>query len=147
MPLLLFIFIIVPVLEIYLLIKVGSAIGALSTIAIVILTAIIGTWLLRQQGLATLHRFQQNLGQGQLPAMELIEAMVLLFGGALLLTPGFFTDAVGFLCLIPVTRQSIIRMAMKWAKDNIKITTVETRTDQGQVYEGKARHEPDDLLP
>lgn len=147
MPLLLLIFIAVPVLEIYLLIKVGGIIGALPTIAIVILTAIIGTWLLRQQGLATLHRYQQNLGQGQIPAMEIIEGMVLLFGGALLLTPGFFTDAIGFLCLIPVTRQAMIRAFMKWAKDHIQIRSVHMHSEEGHIYEGKSRREPDDFLP
>lgn len=156
MPLLLFVFIIVPVLELYLLIKVGGSIGALPTIAIVIITAVVGTWLLKQQGLATLQRYQSNLGQGRLPAMELIEGMVLLFGGALLLTPGFFTDAIGFLCLIPVTRQALIRWLMKHAKQHIQIRTVhmsseqgdvQVSSEQGRVYEGKSRHDPDDLLP
>ncbi len=115
MPLL-FIFIAVPVIEIYLLIKVGSAIGALPTILLVVVTAIVGTMLLKQQGMATLNRYQQNIMQGKIPAQELIEGLALVFGGALLLTPGFFTDIVGFLCLIPLTRQTIIRWIMKRAK-------------------------------
>lgn len=147
MPLLLLVFIAVPILELYLLIKVGSIIGALPTIAIVMMTAVIGTWLLRQQGLATLQRYQNNLGQGKLPAMELIEGMVLLFGGALLLTPGFFTDAIGFLCLIPVTRQALIWRFMKYAKNHIQIRTAHMTGEQGHVYEGKSRRNPDDLLP
>ncbi|HID80845.1 MAG TPA: FxsA family protein [Chromatiales bacterium] len=147
MPLLLLVFIIVPIFELYLLIKVGGIIGALPTVAIVIITAVIGTWLLRQQGLATLQRYQTNLGQGKLPAMELVEGLVLLFGGALLLTPGFFTDAIGFICLIPVTRQALIRRLMKYAKNHIQIRTVHMSEEQGHVYEGKSRHHPDDLLP
>lgn len=147
MPLLLLVFIIVPIFELYLLIKVGGIIGALPTIAIVIITAVIGTWLLRQQGLATLQRYQNNLGQGKLPAMELVEGLVLLFGGALLLTPGFFTDAIGFLCLIPVTRQALIRRFVSYAKNHIQIRTVHMSGEQGHVYEGKSRHHPDDLLP
>lgn len=115
MPLL-FLFIAVPVIEIYLLIKVGSAIGALPTILLVVVTAIVGTMLLKQQGLATLNRYQQSIMQGKIPAQELVEGLALVFGGALLLTPGFFTDIVGFLCLIPLTRQSIIRWIMKRAK-------------------------------
>jgi UPF0716 protein FxsA len=113
---LLFLFIVVPVIEIYLLIKVGSAIGALPTILLVVVTAIVGTMLLKQQGLATLNRYQQNLMQGKIPAQELVEGLALVFGGALLLTPGFFTDIIGFLCLIPLTRQTIIRWIMKRAQ-------------------------------
>lgn len=147
MPLLLLVFILVPVLELYLLLKVGGVIGALPTIAIVIVTAVIGTWLLRQQGMATLQRFQSNLGQGKLPAMEMIEGMVLLFGGALLLTPGFLTDAIGFLCLIPVTRQALIRWFMKYVKNHIQIRSVHMSGEQGDIYEGKSRRNRDDLLP
>ncbi len=147
MPLLLLIFIAVPVLELYLLIKVGGLIGALPTIAIVILTAVVGTWLLRQQGLATLQRYQNSLAQGKLPAMELFEGMVLLFGGALLLTPGFFTDAIGLLCLVPVTRRAFIRRFMRHAKNHIRIRTVHVSTEEGRVYEGKSRRHPDDFLP
>jgi UPF0716 protein FxsA len=113
---LLFLFIAVPVIEIYLLIKVGSAIGALPTILLVVVTAIAGTMLLKQQGMATLNRYQQNVMQGKIPAQELVEGLALVFGGALLLTPGFFTDIVGFLCLIPLTRQTIIRWILKRAK-------------------------------
>ncbi len=97
-------FIIVPIIEIYLLIAVGSRIGALNTILIIIITAIIGTSLLRLQGLSTLARVQENIDRGKLPATEIIEGLMLLVSGALLLTPGFFTDAVGFLCLIPGIR-------------------------------------------
>ena len=110
---LLVLFIIVPIVEIYFLIKVGSIIGVIPTILIVIGTAILGTAMLRQQGLATLQRYQQSVASGRLPAQELIEGLALVFGGALLLTPGFVTDAIGFLCLIPATRQAIIRGLLK----------------------------------
>jgi len=110
---LLLLFIVVPIVELYFLIKVGSIIGVIPTILIVIATAVIGTALLRQQGLATLHRYQQSLSSGRLPAQEMIEGLALVFGGALLLTPGFVTDAVGFLCLIPITRQAVIRWLLK----------------------------------
>ncbi len=108
MPILFFLFVAVPILEIYLLIKVGNVIGAPWTVALVILTAVIGASLLRQQGLATLTRVQSTLAQGGLPAMELMEGALLLFGGALLLTPGFFTDTIGFACLIPPVRRWLI---------------------------------------
>lgn len=106
---LLLLFIIVPILEIYLLITVGRSIGVLPTVSLVILTAIVGTYLLRVQGLATLQTVQTTLAQGQVPTEALLEGIFLLVGGALLLTPGFFTDALGFLCLIPAPRRYVIR--------------------------------------
>jgi len=102
---LLLLFIIIPIFEIYLLITVGRLIGPLPTVALVILTAIVGTYLLRIQGLATLQNMQTTLAQGHLPTEALLEGILLLLGGALLLTPGFFTDAVGFSCLIPAIRR------------------------------------------
>ncbi len=110
---LLVLFVVVPIVEIYFLIKVGSLIGVIPTILIVIATAVLGTALLRQQGLATLRRYQQSVASGRLPAQEMVEGLALVFGGALLLTPGFVTDAIGFLCLIPVTRQAVIRWLLR----------------------------------
>jgi UPF0716 protein FxsA len=106
-PILAFLFIAVPLLEIFLFIQVGGWIGAWPTIGLVVLTAIAGAFLLRWQGLATLFRARQSLDRGQLPARELLEGVFLVFGGALLLTPGFFTDAIGFACLIPPARRAM----------------------------------------
>jgi len=105
----LLLFILMPIIEIAVLLRVGAAIGWLSALAVVILTAIIGTLMLRQQGLTTLSRAQQRLAGGEMPAEQLLEGVFLMFGGALLLTPGFVTDAMGFLCLVPVSRQAMIR--------------------------------------
>jgi len=102
-------FLIIPIIEVYLLIQVGSVIGAGWTILLVILTAVVGVNLLRQQGISTLMRANQVMSQGQIPAMEMMEGLVLAVGGALLITPGFFTDTIGFLCLLPVSRQIIIK--------------------------------------
>lgn len=101
----LLLFIIVPVLEMWLLITVGQLIGALPTIGLVLLTAVIGVNLLRAQGLSTLTRAQEKMSGGSLPAQEMIEGLALAVGGALLLTPGFATDAFGFACLIPPSRK------------------------------------------
>lgn len=100
-------FILIPILEMYILIQVGSQIGAIPTIALVVLTATLGVWLLRLEGLATLERVQEKLNAGQIPGTELLEGIMLLVGGALLLTPGFATDAIGFCCLIPFLRRPI----------------------------------------
>ena len=111
--LLLLLFIVVPFAEIYLLIEVGSVIGAPWTIFCVVMTAVIGAWLVQLQGLSALTRVQRSLDQGTLPAMELFEGVFLLLAGALLLTPGFFTDAVGFALLTPVLRRGLVGFLLK----------------------------------
>ena len=98
------IFIIVPLMEILLLIEIGSRIGTLNTIVIILLTGILGAYMMRQQGFAILANIRGDLSQGRMPTGELINGALVLVGGILLLTPGFFTDAVGFLLLIPITR-------------------------------------------
>ena len=101
-------FVIVPLVELYLIIQVGSVIGALWTVLLVVLTAMIGVSLLRIQGVGMLERARRNMEAGTLPALEMMEGIMLAVGGALLITPGFITDALGFLCLIPVTRRAMI---------------------------------------
>jgi UPF0716 protein FxsA len=88
-------------------------VGAGWTIFLVVLTAVIGAALVRVQGLATFMRIQSQLARGEMPAMEMFEAMALFLAGALLLTPGFFTDAVGFALLVPVFRRTIIRHILR----------------------------------
>jgi len=102
-------FLLIPLVEIYFLIKVGNVIGAVPTIALVVFTALLGAMLLRFQGLATLTRSQRVLAQGQLPALEMLEGVLLVFAGALLLTPGFVTDTIGFALLLPPLRRALIR--------------------------------------
>lgn len=113
MQILFLFFLIVPFIEIYVLLQVGSLIGAFPTIFLVVLTAVLGAWLLRHQGFATWQRFQANLEQGTIPAYEMIEGPILLVGGALLLTPGFFTDILGFACLIPSLRRKIAQYVIE----------------------------------
>ena len=100
-------------MEIFVLIQVGGAIGALPTIGIVILTAIVGTWMLRAQGLSTVNKARSRLAGGEIPAFQLLEGLALGVGGALLLTPGFITDAFGFACLLPPTRKLLIHAVSK----------------------------------
>lgn len=113
MSILVFVFIIMPIAEMAVLIQVGSAIGVFNTIGLVLLTAVIGAWLLRQQGLATLLKANQRLNSGELPAKEVAEGLILAVGGVLLLTPGFITDAIGFLCLLPFSRHWLAAQALK----------------------------------
>ena len=101
-------FLVVPLAEIYLLIEVGSVVGAVATIGLVVFTAVVGAALMRAQGLATLFRARSSMAKGEVPALELMEGAVILVAGALLLTPGFITDAAGFVCLVPSLRRRLI---------------------------------------
>lgn len=106
-------FLIIPFIEIYVLLEVGSIIGAFPTIFLVVFTAVLGAWLMRRQGFSTWKRFQTNLQRGEIPAYEMIEGPILLVGGALLLTPGFFTDLLGFACLYPPLRRKIAQYVLE----------------------------------
>ena len=106
---LILIFIVVPLIEILLLIEIGSRIGALNTIFIIVLTGILGASLMRHQGFTIIRNIQRDLSQGQMPTGELINGALVLVGGIVLLTPGFFTDAVGFVLLLPATRALILK--------------------------------------
>ena len=101
-------FLLVPLTEIYLLIKVGGVIGAFPTIFLVVFTAVLGAFMLRVQGFSTISRIRETTARGGIPAIEMLEGAVLLVAGALLLTPGFFTDAIGFACLVPPLRRYVI---------------------------------------
>jgi UPF0716 protein FxsA len=101
-------------LELYVLIAVGSILGAFPTILLIIASAGLGSYLLREQGIATWQRFQETLARQEVPAYELMEGFLILIGGALLLTPGFITDAIGLFCLLPSLRKTIISYIMKY---------------------------------
>lgn len=98
-------FIAMPIIEIALLLRVGEAFGWLPTLLVVIITAVVGSAMLRQQGLATLNKARTRMDSGEMPAQQMLEGVLIMIGGVLLLTPGFVTDAFGFACLIPLTRQ------------------------------------------
>lgn len=109
MPYALILFIAMPIIEIAVLLRIGDVVGWVSTLLVVIATAIIGSLLLRQQGLATLNRARNRMDAGELPAREMLEGVLIVVGGVLLLTPGFVTDAFGFLCVIPFSRRWLAR--------------------------------------
>ena len=97
-------FTIIPVLEIYILIKLGTFLGALNTVIVVILTGILGAYLARLEGLHTMAKVREGLGRGEMPAEGMLDALLILVAGIVLLTPGFLTDMAGLLMLIPQTR-------------------------------------------
>jgi len=140
LQLLFFLFLTVPLVEIYLLIEVGSFIGAPTTIALVVFTAVLGAVLMRAQGFATLGRVQASLARGELPAVEIAEGAVILLAGALLLTPGFVTDIIGLCCLIPPLRRSVIRQIM--ARHAMRVQDG-AGGHRGNVIEGEFHHDDD----
>jgi UPF0716 protein FxsA len=97
-------FTVVPLLELYILIKIGGHIGGLNTVLLVLITAALGAWLARLQGLRTLQQIQTSLARGQIPAEEMIDGVLILAGGILLLTPGVLTDLFALILLFPYTR-------------------------------------------
>jgi UPF0716 protein FxsA len=140
-PVLTLIFLVVPVVEIFLLIQVGSVIGAWWTIGLVVLTAVIGVRLLKIQGISTLARAQEKMQSGDMPAQEMMEGIGLIVAGAFLLTPGFFTDGVGFCLLIPPIRgwlvQKVVsRMAVSGQFVHTRSTSSSQSTDDKDVIEG-----------
>ena len=106
---LILLFVAIPLAELALLVWVGGQVGLGATVALVVVTGILGASLARSQGLATLSRFQSRLGAGEIPHQDLIDGILILLAGAVLLTPGLITDVAGFLLLVPAVRRSVRR--------------------------------------
>ena len=105
-------FVVVPILELAVIVEVSRHLGFLNTVGLLLLISIVGAWLVRRQGLATLRRIRRSLDAGVLPTPDLVDGGVILLAGGLLLAPGFLTDAVGLLLLLPVSR-SVVRGALR----------------------------------
>ena len=118
-------FTIIPIIEIYLLIEIGSMFGALTAVTLVILTGFLGAFLARMQGLQTLYRIQESLREGRMPSGELLDALLIIIAGLVLLTPGFLTDSAGFLLLIPATRNLI----KYWLRRQIELRYMSNRPE------------------
>lgn len=130
-PVLLVALLVVPVAELWVIVQVADGIGVLNTLALLLLISATGAWLLRQQGTAAWRRLQASLGRGQMPADEATDGALILFGGALLMTPGFLTDAAGLLLLLPPTRAVVKKGARgllaRWAARRFGIGSRRTR--------------------
>ncbi len=145
MPLLILLaFIVVPLAEIALLIKVGELIGIGATIAIVLITAMIGTALLRAEGLAVLARTREAIAAGRLPVDSVIDGVCLLVAGAFLLTPGMMTDAVGFLLFIPPLRRALAKWVFRkmMRSANVDVTLFDVEVDVDAEPPGGPRGRP-----
>jgi len=122
------IFAIVPVVELALLIKVGTLIGTLNTVVLVIGTAMVGSYLVRMEGLSVFYRFQQNMQEGVFPAEEILDGAMILVAGALLVTPGVLTDIVGFSFVFPFSRMAIKRILRRYI--DRRIATMDVRINR-----------------
>ena len=113
------VFIVGPIVELYVIIQVAQVIGGWETVALLIVESILGVWLMKRQGRGVLARIQSSLDAGRMPTKELVDGGLILFAGALMLTPGFVTDILGFVLLVPPTR-ALVRVAlMRRFKDRL----------------------------
>ena len=118
-------FTLIPLVEIYLLIKLGQNFGAITSILLVIFTGILGAYLAKMEGLRTLFRLQETLREGGMPGEELLDALLIALAGLVLITPGFITDAVGFLLLVPFTRMFV----KNWLKERLRAKSIRDEDD------------------
>ena len=100
----------VPIVELALIIKIGAAIGVLNTIGLLIVSSVVGAWLMKREGLGVFSRMQRAAAEGRVPGRELVDAFLILLGGALMIAPGFLTDALGMLLLLPPVRAVVRRV-------------------------------------
>ncbi|MDX5376420.1 MAG: FxsA family protein [Halomonas sp.] len=140
MPLLLFISLFT-LLDFVVLFSVGSQIGLLATLILVLATGFIGLYLIRQEGTATLARARQRMAQGELPSSELLTGAALIFGGALLLAPGFLSDALGLLCVVPGARRLLARLL---ALINLRLQGVAYRSSPGNTGHSREWQRPEE---
>ena len=141
------IFVVVTLAEIYVLVSVGQAIGGLSTVLLVIITAFIGSSLLRTQGWSTMAKAQQSIAEGRAPAMEMLEGVIIVVSGILLLTPGFLTDTLGLLGLMPWSRAYFINHFLEKNAERVfksrnsvfihKSESTETKNKKDETIEGE----------
>ncbi len=119
--LLLVLFLVVPIVELYVIVQVAQGIGVLETIGLLVVVSVVGAWLVKVQGLSVLNRIQQQLRAGAMPTKELADGGLILFAGALMLTPGFVTDALGVVLLLPPTRIAVRSVLMRRFRNRIQV--------------------------
>jgi UPF0716 protein FxsA len=148
-PVLFLLLIIVPIVELWVILQVAGEIGALNTVALLIAISALGAWLLKQEGMATWARLRETLARGQVPTKEVTDGALIMFGGALLLTPGFLSDAVGLILLFPPSRAGIKglfgRLLGRWAQR--RFASAGPRKFQSATVVRSRRAEPDVTRP
>lgn len=106
-PLLFVLFLVVPFVELYVILQVGQTVGVLNTVALLVVVSLVGAWLVKREGLSVLRQAQERVARGSVPGRELVDGVLILGAGALLLTPGFLTDGIGVLLLLPPVRAAL----------------------------------------
>ena len=122
-PVLFLLFIAVPFIELYVILQVGRTIGALDTLALLVLVGIVGAWLVKREGVSVVRRIHERVSAGAVPGRELVDGALILFAGALLLTPGFLTDVIAILLLVPPVRAALRRAAIRWLRRRAEFRT------------------------
>ena len=135
-PLIFLLLLVVPVVELAVIVQVAEQVGVLETLALLVGISIAGAWLLRQQGMATWRSLQETTARGAVPTKEAIDGALIMFGGALLLTPGFVTDVFGLLLLLPPTRALVKSSFRRWFPGWVK----RRARRAGYVYDATATH-------
>lgn len=132
------VFLLFPILELAVLIKVGAAIGVFPTLALLLLSAILGSLLLRIVGVSTAWNARERLMRGERPEGAMLEGLMMALGGGLLILPGFISDIVGLLCVLPFTRRLLLRLLLG---------RLEARMTGGRAFQGEASPRPEDTRP
>ncbi len=148
MPLVLFVvFLVVPLLELYVIIQVGQQIGALWTVVLLLLVSVVGTWLVRREGVRAWSNFRAALQGGRPPTAEVVDGALVLFGGALLLTPGFLTDILGLALVFPPTRAVVSRAVRARVRTRFGVAGLlgSALSGRGRRRAATARSEPIDV--
>ena len=120
-------FLVVPFVELFVLLQVGQAIGVVDTNVLLVQVSIVGAWLVKREGLGVLRRAQARASAGAVPGRELVDGVLILFAGALLLTPGFVTDLVGILLLLPPVRAALRGSTVRWLRRRAGVSVVRYR--------------------
>ena len=143
--------VIVPIVEIWVLLQVGQLLGVLQTVVLLVVMSLLGAYLLRREGARTWRAFRAALTSGRLPAAEVADGALVIFGGALLLTPGFATDAFGLLCVVPPTRAVLRRLLTRQVARRLQVGAVlggargsSRRTPSDTVVDGEVVRPPDE---
>ena len=130
------VFIVVPVMELFLLIQVGQLIGTWETVTLVLLTGVVGAYTAKSQGQSLLRRFQQQLQRGELPTESLSHGLLILIGGILLITPGLITDAVGLTMIFPVTRVFFLKILLRFLQRGLRLGQIHVKSHHGDFFSG-----------
>ena len=141
-------FILIPVVELFLLIEIGRRIGTLPTLLLIVATGVMGAWLVRLQGLSVLRRVQAEMAVGRMPAGAMVDGIIILIAGVVLMTPGVLTDAFGFACLVPAVRSAFKGWLRRRLENTVKRGDVNVTMDFGSGRAGPFRStEVRDITP